>query len=60
MGWRNSFLGIDFWAPKTFKNMGSGHYNKFSPFVQCFAGLRNSTPLSLGTFLFLDGDGVKE
>jgi hypothetical protein len=28
--------------------------------VLCFAGLRNSTPLSLGTFLFLDGDGVKE
>ncbi len=23
-GWRNSFLGIDSWTPKTFKNTGSG------------------------------------
>ncbi len=24
IGWRNSFLGIDSWAPVTFKNTGSG------------------------------------
>ncbi len=24
MGWRNLFLGIDFWAPSEFKNSGSG------------------------------------
>jgi hypothetical protein len=23
MGWRNSFLEIDFWAPEWFKNTGS-------------------------------------
>jgi hypothetical protein len=23
IGWQNSFLGIDFWAPSTFKNTGS-------------------------------------
>ncbi len=26
IGWRNSFLGIDSWAPETFKNTGSGPY----------------------------------
>jgi hypothetical protein len=26
--WRNSFLGIDSWAPLTFKNTGSDRYLK--------------------------------
>ncbi len=28
IGWRNSFLGIDSWAPYTYKNTGSGIYSK--------------------------------
>jgi hypothetical protein len=28
IGWRNSFLGINSWAPQTFKNTGSGTQEK--------------------------------
>jgi hypothetical protein len=27
IGWRNSFLGVNAWAPQTFKNTGSGCFN---------------------------------
>jgi hypothetical protein len=30
IGWRNSFLGIDSWAPKTFTNTGFGRQNHWS------------------------------
>jgi hypothetical protein len=32
IGWRNSFLGIDSWAPQTFKNTGSDYRVLNNPF----------------------------
>ncbi len=37
IGWRNRFIGIDSWTPKTFTNMGSFLKEHFTQYIQYIA-----------------------
>jgi hypothetical protein len=52
IGWRNRFLGIEFWVPETFTNSGSGLQDSGSLATLMNQSLLSTRPgFALGDFL---------